>query len=113
MSDMTMNEATAKRRAGTLLTDRLCGTRVTKRIKYYDQRCRGLYVSIMPTGIATFFCNFTNGAGRPTSSKIGIYHPEIFKVADARAKVSALKAKVAPQLVRFWLRKRQTRPSAA
>jgi hypothetical protein len=32
---------TAKReRAGTLLTDRLCETRVTKRVKYYDRRCR-------------------------------------------------------------------------
>jgi len=84
---------TPRQRAGTILTDRLCETRVAKRAKYYDRKCRGLYVSITPAGIATFSCNFTNAAGRPTSSKIGIHHPELFKVADARAKVSALKAK--------------------
>jgi len=91
---ITINEPAAKReRKGTLLTDHLCRTRVAKRVKYYDRRCRGLYVSITPAGIATFSCNFTNAAGRPTSSKIGIHHPETFKVANARAKVSALKAK--------------------
>jgi integrase len=95
VSDITSatNEPTAKLRNGTLLTDRLCETRVAKRVKYYDRKCRGLYVSITPAGIATFSCNFTNAAGRPTSSTIGIHHPELFKVADARAKVSALKAK--------------------
>jgi integrase len=95
VSDITINEPTStpRERNGTLLTDRLCETRVAKRVKYYDRKCRGLYVSITPTGIATFSCNFTNAAGKPTSSKIGIHHPELFKVADARAKVSALKAK--------------------
>jgi integrase len=93
VSDITIVEPTTKPRKGTSLSDRLCGTRVAKRVKYYDNRCRGLYVSITPTGIATFSCNFTNAAGRPTSGTIGIHHPELFKVADARAKVSALKAK--------------------
>jgi integrase len=93
VSDITINEPAGKPRNGTLLTDRLCETRVGKRVKYYDRKCRGLYVSITPAGIATFSCNFTNAAGRPTSSKIGIHHSELFKVADARAKVSALKAK--------------------
>jgi integrase len=95
VSDITtsINLPTSKRRNGTLLTDRLCETRVGKRVKYYDRKCRGLYVSIAPAGTATFSCNFTNAAGRPTSSTIGIHHPETFKVADARAKVSALKAK--------------------
>lgn len=104
MSDITIIEPTSKqslpksttnprKRSGTVLTDRLCQTRVATRVKYYDSKCRGLYVSITPSGIATFSCNFTNAAGRPTSSKIGIYHPELFRLADARAKVSALKAK--------------------
>jgi hypothetical protein len=93
VSDIAINEPTSKRRNGPLLTDRLCETRVAKRVKYYDRKCRGLYVSITPAGVATFSCNFTNAAGRPTSSTIGIHHPELFKVADARAKVSALKAK--------------------
>jgi hypothetical protein len=93
VSDIAINEPTGKRRNGTLLTDRLCETRVAKRVKYYDRKCRGLYVSITPAGIATFSCNFTNAARRPMSSTIGIHHAETFKVADARAKVSALKAK--------------------
>lgn len=82
-----------RKRTGTLLTDRLCETRVTKRVKYYDRRCRGLYVSIMPSGLATFSLNYTDAAGRATSDKIGIHHPESFKVVNARAKVAALKAK--------------------
>jgi hypothetical protein len=87
-------EPTAKRtRKGTVLTDRLCETPVKKRRKYYDRRTRGLYVSITPAGIATFSCNFTDAAGRPTSRMLGVYHPETFKVAHARAEVAALKAK--------------------
>jgi hypothetical protein len=97
MSDLTTIEPTGKpeprERNGTVLTDRLCQTRVAKRKKYYDRRTRGLYVSITSAGVATFSCNFTNAAGRATSRVIGIYHPETFKVANARAEVAALKAK--------------------
>ncbi len=32
----------------TILTDRLCEKRVTSRLKMYDRKCRGLYVSIIP-----------------------------------------------------------------
>jgi hypothetical protein len=59
MSDITTVEAAGNRtgrpiidvagkrtRKGTVLTDRLCETKVTKRKKYYDRRTRGLYVSI-------------------------------------------------------------------
>ena len=96
MSDLTTIEPAGKpgprERKGTVPTDRLCETKVAKRKKYYDRRTRGLYVSITPAGVATFSCNFTNAAGRATSRVIGIYHPETLKVADARAKVTALKA---------------------
>jgi integrase len=80
-------------RRGTVLTDRLCETRVKTRKKYYDRRTRGLYVSITPAGVATFAVNFTDAAGRPTGRMLGVYHPETFKVAQARAEVAALKAK--------------------
>jgi hypothetical protein len=86
-------QRSGRERKGTVLTDRLCETPVAKRRKYYDRRTRGLYVSITPAGAATFSCNFTNAAGRATSRVIGIYHPETFKVANARAEVAALKAK--------------------
>jgi integrase len=88
-----MSDIAKRKRGGTLLTDRLCETRPDRRKKYYDRKCTGLYVSITTKGVATFSCNFTNAAGRPTSGKVGIYHPKTFKVADARAKVMALKAK--------------------
>jgi hypothetical protein len=70
--------------SATAATDRLYGTKVAKRVKFYDRKCRRLYVSITPSGVATFSGNFTNAAGRPTSSKVGTFHPETFKVADAR-----------------------------
>src|SRR5258708_3281659 len=93
MSDITTIEPVAKReRNGTVLTDRLCETPVTEREKYFDRKCSGLYVSIVPPCVASFYINYTDAAGRPTSGKIGVYHPETFRVADARAKVYALKA---------------------
>jgi hypothetical protein len=82
-----------RERKGTVLTDRLCETKVAKRKKYYDRRTRGRYVSITPAGVATFSCNFTDAAGRSTSCKLGVYDPETFKVADARGMVYAMKAK--------------------
>jgi hypothetical protein len=59
VSDITINEPTSKprERNGRLLTDRLCETRVAKRVKHYDRKCRGLYVSITPAGVAAFSCN--------------------------------------------------------
>jgi integrase len=87
-------EPVAKRtRKGTVLTDRVCETKVKTRKKYYDRRTRGLYVSITPAGVATFAVNYTDAAGRQTSRTLGVYHPETFKVAHARAEVAALKAK--------------------
>jgi integrase len=94
MSDLTTIEPTGKRsREGTVLTDRLCETKVAKRKKYFDRNCKALYVSIIPPCVASFYINFTDGAGRPTSAKLGVYHPESFRVAVARGMVYALKAK--------------------
>ena len=38
------------RNGSVILTDRLCTKRVTERIKFYDRKCPGLYVSIIPAG---------------------------------------------------------------
>ena len=81
-----------RERKGTVLTDRLCETPVTEREKYFDRKCSGLYVSIVPPCVASFCINYTDAAGRPRSGKFGVYHPESFRVADARAKVYAMKA---------------------
>ena len=45
-----------------ILTDRVCQKRVTERVKIYDRKCPGLYVSIIPAGVATFSFKFTDPA---------------------------------------------------
>jgi hypothetical protein len=96
---MTATAATAAtitkgtRRASTILTDRACEKRVTKREKFYDRKCPGLYVSIIPTGVATFNFKFTDGTtGKQRSTVMAVYNPETFAVDAARSKVYALKA---------------------
>ncbi|UPJ83567.1 site-specific integrase [Bradyrhizobium sp. 183] len=81
------------RRTSTILTERLCQKRVNERTKVYDRKCRGLYVSIIPAGVATFNLKFTDPAtGKQRSTVLGVYNPETFGVEDARSKVYALKA---------------------
>ena len=48
------------RKGGGVLTDRHCAKRVAKRIKIYDRKCPGLYVSITSHGVATFSFKFTD-----------------------------------------------------
>jgi integrase len=80
-------------KTGTILTDRICERRVVKRIKVYDRKCAGLYVSIIPAGVATFAFKFTDRTtGKQRSATLGAYNPETFTVDDARSKVYALKA---------------------
>ena len=43
-----------ERNSDVVLTDRMCEKRVAKRVKIYDRKCPGLYVSIIPAGVATF-----------------------------------------------------------
>jgi hypothetical protein len=78
--------APAKRRdRGVVLTDRLCEKQVSKRIKIYDRKCRGLHVSIIPAGVATFFLKFTDRTiGKQRTAWLGVYNPETFRVDDAR-----------------------------
>ena len=64
------------RNGSVILTDRLCTKRVAERIKYYDRKCPGLYVSLIPAGIATFFFKFTDQTnGKQRSKWLGIYQP--------------------------------------
>jgi integrase len=81
-----------RERKGTVLIDRLCETPVTEREKYFDRKCGGLYVSIVPPCVTSFCINYTDGAGRAKSGKFAVYHPDSFRVANARARVYALKA---------------------
>jgi hypothetical protein len=88
MTTITNNRA---RNGSVILTDRHCEKRVANRVKIYDRKCPGLYVSIIPTGVATFNLKFTDKATHKQRTKwLGIYNPD-FTVADARTAVYALK----------------------
>src|SRR6516225_9358557 len=81
------------RKGSVILTDRMCEKRVTERVKIYDRKCPGLYVSITAAGVATFSFKFTDPAtGKQRTAWLGVYNPETFRVEDARSKVYAAKA---------------------
>ena len=81
------------RNASVVLTDRLCQKRVTERVKIYDRKCPGLYVSITTSGVATFSFKFTDPeTGKQRTGWLGVFNPETFTVEDARSKVYGLKA---------------------
>lgn len=98
MTTVITTESVAKR--STILTDRACQKRVAKRVKIYDRKCSGLYVSIIPAGVATFNFKFTDSTtGKQRSTVLGVYNPETFTVDSARSKVYALKAMTPAALV--------------
>ena len=94
MDTTTTAEPAGKRarNGSVILTDRLCTKRVTERIKIYDCKCRGLYVSITTAGVATFSFKFTDPeTGKQRSGWLGVHNPETFTVEDARSKVYGLR----------------------
>ena len=100
---MTTTTTTTNKRgrnAAVILTDRHCERRVTKRVKIYDRKAPGLYVSIIPAGVATLSFKFTDSlTGKQRTITLGVYNPETFRVEDARSKVYALKGKDPATLV--------------
>ena len=93
---MTTTTTTTNKRgrnAAVILTDRHCERRVTKRVKIYDRKAPGLYVSIIPAGVATLSFKFTDSlTGKQRSTTLGVYNPETFTVEHARSQVYAVKA---------------------
>jgi integrase len=95
--DPTITEPSGKRarNGSVILTDRLCEKRVVRRVKFYDRKCPGLYVSIIPAGVATFFHKFTDrSTGKQRSKWLGVHNPETFAVEQARTEVYALKTRI-------------------
>jgi integrase len=93
MTDTTTITQPAKRgrNASVILTDRMCEKRVAKRVKIYDRKCPGLYVSVTPAGVSTFSFKFTDPAiGKQRTGWLGVHSPE-FAVEDARSKVYGLR----------------------
>ncbi|MGF6426067.1 hypothetical protein [Bradyrhizobium elkanii] len=90
MDTTTITEPAGKRarNSSVILTDRLC----EKRVKFYDRKCPGLYVSITAAGVATFSFKFTDReTGKQRTGWLGVHNPETFTVEDARSKVYGLK----------------------
>src|SRR3954469_25281126 len=80
------------RNGSVILTDRMCEKRVAKRVKLYDRKCAGLYVSITAAGVATFSYKFTDRqTGKQRTGWLGVYNSETFTVEDARSRVYGLK----------------------
>jgi len=77
------------------ITARMIEKPVTRQTKYYDAQIRGLYVSVLPSGAATFNLKYTCPIlSRRSSIKVGVYHPEKFNVQNARIAAMALKWRV-------------------
>src|SRR6478672_4887300 len=92
MDTTTTAEPAGKRASSVILTDRMCEKRVAKRVKFYDRKCPGLYVSITTAGVATFSFKFTDPAtGKQRTGWLGVYNPETFTVEDARSRVYGLR----------------------
>ena len=90
MNTTTVTEPAGKRmrNSSVVLTDRMCQKRVARRVKIYDRKCPGLYVSITTAGVATFSFKFTDPAtGKQRTGWLGVYNPETFAVEHARSRV--------------------------
>ncbi len=82
---------TRGRKSAMILTERDCTRKVTERVKIYDKKCKGLYVSIIPAGVATFSFKFTDPATHKQRSRLLGIHSPAFTVEDARTVVYALR----------------------
>jgi len=77
------------------ITARLCETKPPLRIKVYDEKCPGLYVSITPAGVATFaFRYWDRTLGKRAAVRIGDYDPIHLTIEDARSQAFDLKGRV-------------------
>src|SRR6186713_261175 len=97
MDNTLTTKSTSKRarNGSVVLTGRMCEKRVAKRVKIYDRKCPGLYVSITTTGVATFSFKFTDPqTGKQRTGWLGVYNPETFAVENARNRVYGLRERV-------------------
>jgi hypothetical protein len=77
------------------ITQRMCEARAAKQTKHYDRQVSGLYVSVVPNGVATFSLKYTDpNTHKRNSIKVGIYHPELFTIEMARTAAHALRFRI-------------------
>src|SRR4051812_50072921 len=86
MDTTTTTEPASKRarNSSVILTDRMCEKRVAKRVKIYDRKCPGLYVSLTTAGGATFSLKFSNPeTGKQRTGGPGVYNRETLAAQGA------------------------------
>lgn len=72
-------------------TNELIETPVTSRTNFYDDQTSGLYVSVRPTGTASFVYKFWNSeAKKQQTVTIGTYDRDVMNVDKARAAVAKI-----------------------
>jgi hypothetical protein len=77
------------------ITQKLVETKVAKRIKRYDGKCPGFYVSLSPTAPPTFFLKYTDlNTHKRCTVRLGTYHAETFDIVRARTEAMHLKARI-------------------
>jgi integrase len=76
------------------ITARHCESRPTKRVKIYDKKCPGLFVSVTTAGVATFSFKFTDHRGQRQTLWLGVYHRDDFTVDNARTAVYHLRGQL-------------------
>jgi integrase len=91
-----MSNITAAKRERKNITTKMCEAKVAKQTKTYDLKERGFYVSVSPSGVATFNLKYTDrNTHRRGSIKVGVYHRETFDVERARNEARHLKWRIA------------------
>jgi len=77
------------------ITARLCETKPPRRIKVYDDKCPGLYVSITPAGVATFAFRYWDRAlGKRVAVRLGDYDSVHLTIEAVRSQAFDLKGRV-------------------
>jgi integrase len=77
------------------LTRAICEAKVTRRIKIYDGKCPGLFMSASPTAPPSFWLKYTDrNTHKRCSVRVGSYHAELFDVDHARTAVAALRWRI-------------------
>ncbi|OSI21196.1 tyrosine-type recombinase/integrase [Bradyrhizobium canariense] len=77
------------------ITVRMCESKVTRQTKHFDKECPGLYVQITRTCPATFYLRYTCAILKQRRYyRIGLYHPELLSIENARIEAMKLKVRV-------------------
>ena len=82
-------------KAKLAITKELCESKPAKCVKAYDKKCPGFFVSVTPKGKATFYFRYwSKPHNKQLTVHLGVYHPDLFPIDDARTKAKELSGRV-------------------